>query len=148
MLEPSNVGAEHDIFATKSTAPIWAAGVTRQGMTTFNKYLDNPTVRITLFVGGIDEKAMGVRDCHGLAEEMNRRIVVTESSLMLSSSSLLQVTPSISFDRSNSEHWKKVWTLWPGKPSKVRLVWTKMHIYIYTYTSIWKHLPWLDDVEG
>ncbi|CAE7817129.1 DDX1 [Symbiodinium sp. CCMP2456] len=25
-------------------------------MTTFNKYLDNPTVRITLFVGGIDEK--------------------------------------------------------------------------------------------
>ena len=26
------------------------------GMTTFNKYLDNPTVRITLFVGGIDEK--------------------------------------------------------------------------------------------
>ena len=26
-------------------------------MTTFNKYLDNPTVRITLFVGGIDEKA-------------------------------------------------------------------------------------------
>ena len=28
-----------------------------RGMTTFNKYLDNPTVRITLFVGGIDEKA-------------------------------------------------------------------------------------------
>ncbi|CAJ1334724.1 unnamed protein product, partial [Effrenium voratum] len=25
-------------------------------MTTFNRYLDNPTVRITLFVGGIDEK--------------------------------------------------------------------------------------------
>merc|ERR1719183_2069918 len=25
-------------------------------MTKFNKYLENPTVRITLFVGGIDEK--------------------------------------------------------------------------------------------
>ena len=31
----------------------------RTGMTTFNKYLDNPTVRITLFVGGIDEKVRG-----------------------------------------------------------------------------------------
>eukprot|EP00438_Fugacium_kawagutii_P033107 Skav219658 [mRNA] locus=scaffold1257:13914:27889:+ [translate_table: standard] len=32
-------------------------------MTTFNKYLDNPTVRITLFVGGIDEKAPVLRTC-------------------------------------------------------------------------------------
>ena len=31
------------------------------GMTTFNKYLDNPTVRITLFVGGIDEKVGWVK---------------------------------------------------------------------------------------
>ena len=30
-------------------------------MTTFNKYLDNPTVRITLFVGGIDEKVGWVK---------------------------------------------------------------------------------------
>lgn len=45
-------------------------------MTKFNKYLDNPTVRITLFVGGIDEKEQhraleeGVDICVGTMQKM------------------------------------------------------------------------------